>query len=105
MTAWSDIVTPWLAKPAVIISLEIFWHHGRDIVTAWYIRYCDSRVGDIVAPIPEIISMTDKNLRVGPSPSGHTHYLKVVLKKYLVTFEQGVGHEGVGPTLLFSHIL
>jgi len=44
-----------------------------------------------------------ENEGVGPSPSGHTHYLKLVLKIYLVTFEQGVWHEGVGPALPFSH--
>ena len=40
---------------------------------------------------------------VGPSPSGHTHHLNLVLKIYLVTFEEGVRHEGVGPALPFSH--
>ena len=44
-----------------------------------------------------------ENEEVGLSPSGHTHYLKLVLKIYLVTFEQGVWHEGVGPALPFSH--
>ena len=33
-----------------------------------------------------------ENEGVGPNPSGHTNYLKLVLKIYLVTFE----HEGVG---------
>ena len=44
-----------------------------------------------------------ENEGVGPSPSGHIHNLKLVLKIYLVTFEQGAWHEGVGPTLPFSH--
>ena len=43
-----------------------------------------------------------ENVGVGPSPSDHNHYLKLVLKIYVVTFEQGVWHEGVGLVLLFS---
>ena len=46
-----------------------------------------------------------ENEGVGPSPSGHIHDLKLVLKIYLVTFKQGVWHEGVGPSLSFSHRL
>ena len=46
-----------------------------------------------------------ENEGVGPSSSGHTHYLKLVFKIYLVTFEQGVWHEGVDLAILFSHKL
>ena len=46
-----------------------------------------------------------KNEWAGPTPSGHTHYLNMVFKIHLVTFEQWAWHEGVVPTLLFSHIL
>ena len=39
-----------------------------------------------------------ENEGAGPTPSGHTHYLNIVFKLYLITFRQGVWHEGVGPT-------
>ena len=44
-----------------------------------------------------------ENEEVGLSPSGDTHYLNLVLKIYLVAFEQGAWHEGMGPALSFSH--
>jgi len=40
-----------------------------------------------------------ENEGTGPTPSGHTHYLKMVFKIHFVTFNQGVWHEGVGPAL------
>ena len=58
-----------------------------------------------VIPLEDTSFKICENEEVGPSPSGHTHYLNLVLKIYLDTFQQGVWHEGVGPTLLFSHIL
>ena len=56
-----------------------------------------------VIPLEDTSSNICENEGVGPSPSGHIHNLKLVLKIYLVTFEQGAWHEGVGPTLPFSH--
>ena len=46
-----------------------------------------------------------ENEGVGPSPSGHTNNLQLVLRIYLDTFKQGVWHEGVGLALLFLHKL
>ena len=42
---------------------------------------------------------------VGPTPSGHNHYLNMVFKIHFVTFNQGGRQEGVSPALLVSHIL
>ena len=55
--------------------------------------------------ILETLALTHKNEGAGPTPSGHTHYLNIVFKLYLITFNQGVWHEGVGPTPQFSCML
>ena len=39
-----------------------------------------------------------ENEGAGPAPSGPTYYLNMVFKMHLVTIEQGVWHERVGPT-------
>ena len=50
-------------------------------------------------------SNVSENEGAGLSPSSHTNYLNMAFKMCLVTFKQGVWHEGVGPTTQFSHML
>ena len=48
--------------------------------------------------LEDLSSNICENEGEGPTPSGHTHYLNIVFKLYLITFRQGAWHEGVGPT-------
>ena len=52
-----------------------------------------------VITLEETSSNICKNEGAGLTPSGHTHYLNMMFKIHLVTLEQGVWHEGVGPAL------